>query len=91
MEYNYKVVAKLKDDLSEEKKNAAMSRIDDLQRRLKIIKIDEVTYRKQGPIQQYDDFGAVTIFFIALEEDLKECFESLVYYNLWEDRKRVAV
>lgn len=90
MEYNYKVVAKLKDDLTEEEKKAVTDRIEDLQKRLKIIKIDEVTYRKRGPIQEYDDFGAVTIFYCALE-DMKEYFTMLEYYNLWEDRKRVAV
>lgn len=88
--YNYKVVAKLRNDLSEEDKKIVMNKIEDLQRRLKIIKIDEETYRKKEPIQGYDDFGAVTIFYCALE-DMKEYFESLVYYNLWEDRVRVAV
>lgn len=90
MQYNYKVVAKLKNDLPDDEKKNAIDQIQDLQEKLKIVKIDEVTYCKQAPIQQYDDFGAVTLFFCALE-DIKEYFETLVYYNLWEERKSVAV
>lgn len=88
--YNYKVVAKLKSNLSEENRKIVTGKIEDLQKRLRLIKADEITYHKAAPIQGYDDFGAVTIFYCALE-DMKEYFETLEYYNLWEDRKRVAV
>lgn len=89
-DYNYKVVVKLKSDLSETDREIVIGKIEDLQRRLKLIKSDDVTYHKAAPIHEYDDFGAVTLFYCALE-DMKEYFERLEYYNLWENRKRVAV
>lgn len=88
--YNYKVVAELRPDLSESERDNAINAIKDLQKRLRIVNVDTVTYCKEQPIIGYDDFGAVAFFFSALK-DMKGCFSHLEYYDLWEDRKRVAV
>ncbi len=88
--YNYKVIAELRQDLPEDERMSAVNEIRDLQNRLKIVNIDNVTYCKAQPISGYDDFGAVAFFFSALK-DMKNCFSRLEYYDLWGDRKRVAV
>lgn len=88
--YNYKVVAELRSDLPESERENAVSAIQGLQKKLRIINVDTVTYCKEQPIKGYDDFGAVAFFFSALK-DMKNCFSRLEYYDLWEDRKRVAV
>lgn len=88
--YNYKVVAELKPDLSEKERISAEKEIKDLQSRLRIVNIDNVTYCKAQPIDGHDDFGAVAFFFSALK-DMKWCFSRLEYHDLWGDRKRVAV
>lgn len=88
--YNYKVVAELRPDLPESEQENAVNTIKDLQKKLRIINIDAITYCKEPPVKEYDDFGAVAFFFSALK-DMKDCFSRLEYYNLWEDRKRVAV
>lgn len=88
--YNFKVVAELRNDLTVNEKGVAMDKIDELQHKLKIVKVDETTYCKGQPIKDYDDFGAVAFFFSALK-DMKEYFVKLEYYDLWEGNKRVAV
>lgn len=89
-DYNFKVVAELREDLTVNEKGVAMDKIDELQRKLKIVKVDDTTYCKVQPIEDYDDFGAVAFFFSALK-DMKELFVKLEYYDLWEGNKRVAV
>lgn len=88
--YNFKVVAELRKDLTVSEKDVAMDKIDELQRKLKIVKVDETTYCKVQPIKDYDDFGAVAFFFSALK-DMKGLFIKLEYYDLWEGDKSVAV
>jgi hypothetical protein len=88
--YNYKVVAELRPDLPKNERENAVNTIRELQKKLHIVNIDTVTYCKEQPIHGYDDFGAVAFFFSALK-DMKDCFLHLEYYDLWEDRKRVAV
>jgi len=88
--YNFKVVAELRSDLTENQRLEVSSKIGELQRRLKIVNIDNETYCKAPPIKDYDDFGAVTFFFSALK-DLKEYFKRLEYYDLWEGDKRIEV
>lgn len=89
-DYNFKVVAKLREDLTEDEKIAALNEIEDLQGRLKIVNVDNVTYCKAQPIHNYDDFGAVALFFSALK-DMQKCFSKLEYYDLWEGNKRIVV
>lgn len=88
--YHYKVVAELRSDLSENERKSTLNAIKELQKKLRIINIDSVTYCKEQPIKGYDDFGAVAFFFSALK-DMKAYFSHLEYYDLWENRKRVAV
>lgn len=88
--YNYKVVAKLRSDLSENERAAVLNEMEDLQSRLRIVKLDGDTYCKAQPIHGCDDFGAVAFFFSALK-DMEKYFSQLEYYDLWGKRKRVAV
>ena len=88
--YNFKVVAELRDDLTENEKGVALDKIGILQQKLKIVKVNETTYCKVQPIKDYDDFGAVAFFFSALK-DMKVCFSKLKYYDLWAGNKRAAV
>lgn len=88
--YHYKVVAELRTDLPERERCHAVNTIQTLQKKLRIVNVDKVTYCKAQPIHGRDDFGAVAFFFSALK-DMKDCFSHLEYYDLWEDRKRVAV
>lgn len=89
-EYNFKVVAQLKNDLTEAQRNDAVSKIEELQRKFKIVKIDENTYCKAGEVNGSDDFGAVTFFFCKLKR-IKEYFGKLEYYDLPEGDISVAV
>lgn len=61
-DHNFKVVVKLRDDLSETQRFFVLQEIKALQDKLKIITVDDVTYYKEPPIHGYDDFGAVTFF-----------------------------
>jgi hypothetical protein len=88
--YNYKVIAELRHDLSNEERETALKIIKDLQNRLKIVNIDSITYCKKQPIKGYDDFGAVAFFFAALK-DINFYFSRLEHYDLTEEKKRIAV
>lgn len=88
--YNFKVIAELRKDLTENERISVLNQIENLRHRLKIISIDNVTYCKEQPIHDYDDFGAVALFFSALKE-IRGYFSRLEYYDLWEGNKRVAV
>ena len=88
--YNFKVVAELRNDLTEVQRESIIKEINELQDKFKIIKSDDCTYCKSGKIKEHDDFGAVSFFFFALE-DIKEYFKRLEYYDLWEGDKRIAV
>lgn len=89
-EYNFKVVAELRNDLTDEQRKNAVSKIEELQRKFKIVKIDDATYCKAGAINGHDDFGAVTFFFCKLKR-IKEYFGKLEYYDLPEGDISVAV
>lgn len=89
-DYNFKVVAELKSDLTDVQRENALKQIEAWQRKFQILKIDHETYCKAGLIKEHDDFGAVTFFFCKLKR-MKECFSKLEYYDLWEGDKRVAV
>lgn len=89
-EYSYKVIAVLKDDLDEEKLQKAISTISDLKSRLHIINLDDITYIKEQPFEEHQDFGAVTFFFCGLEK-LKESFSRLEWHDVWLGRTKIAV
>lgn len=88
--YNFKVVAELKSNLSEEEQKAALEKIEHLQEVFEIAKLEDGTYCKAGTVKNYDDFGAVTFFFCVLKKE-KECFSKLVYYDFTEGEEYVAV
>lgn len=88
--YNFKVVAELKPDLTDVQREIATKKINELQRKFGIIKIDGNTYCKSGIIHEQDDFGAVTFFFCKLKR-MKEYFSKLEYHDLCEGDKKIAV
>ncbi len=88
--FNYKVIAELKDDLTPDEKAKALSEIEKWQKKFKIVKIDGNTYCKGGIITNESDFGSVSFFFFSLEE-IKTFFSKLEFYDMGEGEKRVAV
>jgi len=89
-DYNFKVVAELRSDLTNVQRETALKKIEELQNKFEIIKIDNETYCKAGQIKEHDDFGAVTFFFCKLKR-MKEYFSKLEYHDLWEGDKHVAI
>ncbi len=89
--YNFKVIAELRDDLSEEERAFAEDKIKSYQNQFKIVNTDGSTYLKRQPITgNNDDYGAVIFFYFALE-DMKNYFERLAWYDIRGGRERVAV
>ena len=89
--YNYKVIAKIRDDLPSEERDRVQALIEDKMRRHKLVCMDDgITYHKITPIKEFSDFGGVTLFYAALQ-DIPECFSKLEWYSIWEGRKEVAV
>ena len=92
MDYNFKVVAKLKPDLDACDRSKAEKVINDSMIKLKIVRdSDGITYHKQYPIRGFDDFGAVAFFYVTLEDKAKQYLQQLEYYELKENYKDVAV
>lgn len=83
MDYNFKVIAVLRNDLSDCEKEKAELRINDLSRRLRLVQLEEGGYIKIPPNKGIDDFGAVYGFYHELEKN-KQWFSKLVYYNYFQ-------
>lgn len=88
--YNYKVVAELKPDLSDNERQFISKRIDALKQKMDIVNIGNNTFCKAQPITEYNDFAPVGFFFVELEE-FGTYFSKLEYYNLWKGEVDVAV
>lgn len=88
--YNYKVIAELRNDLSENEKKFINEKIEELTKKMGIIDIGDNTFCKKPPIMEYNDFGPVCFFSIELEK-YKEYFSKLEYYNMWKGEKDIAV
>lgn len=81
MNYNFKVIAEIKSDLSDNDKKFILEQLSDYQQRFNIIKADDGCYYKDGIVNsQKDDFGPVTFFFCVLEH-FKNYFSKLEYYD----------
>ncbi len=89
-DYNYKVIAKLREDLSYNERQFIGEKIESLKQKMNIVKMGNDTYCKAQPIVNYDDFGPVGFFFVELGE-FKEYFSKLEYYNMWRGEVDVAV
>lgn len=88
--YNYKVVAELREDLSEEERERALKLIEKWQKKFEVAKIDDTTYCKAGTVTGLDDFGPVT-FFYSMMKRFKQYFSKLEYYDFDTEEKFVAV
>lgn len=88
--YNYKVIAELRDDLSEEEKQFIDEKMSALMDKMGIIEIEDHTFCKKPPIEEFDDFGPVGFFYVEIRY-LKKYFSKLEYYNLWRGETDIAV
>lgn len=86
--YNFKVIAKLKDDLPTDKLEFITNYIALWQEKFNIIKTDDVTYLSK--VSENDEFGNTIFFFFSLEKN-KDFFSKLEYYDLEEGGVRVAI
>lgn len=89
-DYNFKVIAELKNDLSKKDRIFAEDQFNKLQRKWKIKKLDDITYVKDGNIKDIDDIGAVSFFFLDLK-DIKKYFSILRYNDLWYGQDEIAI
>lgn len=89
-DYNYKVIAELRGDLSDSERQFIGEKIESLKQKMDIVKVGSDTYCKAQPIVNYNDFGPVGFFFVELGE-FKEYFSKLEYYNMWRGEVDVAV
>jgi hypothetical protein len=87
---NYKVIAELKPDLSDDDRLFINEKIDVLKSKMHIINVDNNTFCMEQPKREYEDFAPVGFFFVELEE-FKNYFSKLEYYNLWRGEVEVAV
>lgn len=88
--YNYKVIAELREDLTDEERTEAQAYIAKWQGKFELELVDGNTYRKAGVIKGHSDFGSVTFFFFKMEE-IGRRFSKLEYYDLYEEEMIVAV
>ena len=89
-DYNYKVIAKLREDLSANARQLTGENIESLKQTMNIAKVGDDMYCKAQPIVNYNDFGPVGFFFVELGE-FKEYFSKLEYYNMWRGEVDIAV
>lgn len=79
--YNFKVIAEIKSDLSDNDKKFILEQLSDYQKRFQIIRADDGCYYKNGIVNsQKDDFGPVTFFFCVLKR-FSSYFSKLEYYD----------
>lgn len=90
MEYNYKVVAKIKDDLSEKDRAFIVGKIKELMEKTGVENIGDDTFCKKPPVSEHNDFGPVCFFSIELEK-YKTYFSKLEYYDMAEGERDIAV
>ncbi len=87
--YHFKVVARVREDLSEGQRAFIEKEMALWQEKFKLEREGEAYY-KAGEVRGLDDFGAVTVFYCKLKKR-KEYFKALEYHDLWEGEKQVAV
>lgn len=88
--YNFYVVAELRDDLNEEETQKANNIITDAMERMNVTTETDSTFRGSDPIVDYSDFGGVSTFYCMLEE-VKQYFKKLAFYDVEEGVKDIAV
>ncbi len=86
----FKVIAELRNDLTEEQRENAIEKIKRVETAFKIANINKNTYCKDTPEETYSDCGAVLFFYFTLR-DMKEYFSKLEYYDLWDGESSIAV
>lgn len=84
MNYNFKVVAQLRDDLTQEEREKAVHRIDFLKQKLRLIQLDTGEFVKGSPNEVYEDLGSVYLFYCGLADN-KHWFSKLIYHNFYQD------
>lgn len=88
--HNFEVIARLREDLNETKRNEILGIMADLSKKLKIVNLTGDIYCKAQPINNCSDFGAVCGFYVSLK-DQKEYFSKLEYHDYAFGEVDVAV
>lgn len=82
--YNYKIVYKLKENLTESKKEFIEKKIKTCISKFNLEKhSDGAIYKKSG-FKENEDFGGVTFTYALLKEDVA-CFEKLEWHDMHAD------
>lgn len=87
-DYGFKIIAQLKDELSEEDRKIINSKIEYLKQLLEITQLDDTTFVKIRTDNQ--DLASACGFFFELE-DYKEMFKKLEYYDYIDDEMEILV
>lgn len=93
-DYNFYVVAELRDDLSTEDKEKAWATIKENKERYGIINLDDISYRQAPPVVDIQDLSSIGFFYCELELSLcgKEgLLKRLELYDVKEGLKKSAV
>ncbi|TRW28187.1 hypothetical protein FL857_01600 [Criibacterium bergeronii] len=88
MDYGFKIIAKVKDNLSQEEKVKILEKINDLKNKLDIYQLDDITYIRLRKNNR--DLGAACLFYIQLEK-VKGDFSKLEYHDYINDEMEIAV
>lgn len=88
MEYGFKIVARIKNNLSEEDKAYVENRIEHFKNLLDITKINDETYIR--PRKNNRDLGSACLFYVQLKKE-KNFFGRLEYYDYINDEMEIAV
>lgn len=90
MDYNYKVIAKIKNDLPEEDREFIIGKMNELMEKTGVENIGDDTFCKKPPVAEHNDFAPVCFFSIELEK-YKAYFSKLEYYDIAEGERDIAV
>lgn len=88
MEYGFKVIARIKEDLDQEERKRITEKIEYLKNALGIQQIDDETYIRVRTNNR--DLSSACLFYLELK-DIKKFFTKLEYYDYIDDEMEIAV
>ncbi|TRW22901.1 hypothetical protein FL857_10855 [Criibacterium bergeronii] len=88
MEYGFKVIARIKDDLNIEEREKITEKIEYLKNILGIYQVDDETYIRVRTNNR--DFAKACGFYYELKDE-KNDFSKLEYYDYIDDEMEIAV
>lgn len=87
-EYNFKVIAELKPDLSLNEQQFMQNKLQELQQKLSVKQVAPNMYCHAA--KNSKEFGAVCMFYLQLEK-CKQYFCQLAYYDYLDNESEIAV